>query len=95
MEKMKSLVPMVSFCLYFAKGLVTSFTLNDILGLAVLGTVYLVNNYNIENKKLIQINEDLNKMKSRSEELFKRCEELKTHVSSLKIAQQLKPGNFR
>lgn len=95
MEKLKNLVPMVAFCLLFAKQLATGFALYDVLALLILSALFCINNLEVENKKLKQILDDVNKNNKANEDLHKRYEELKTHVTGLKLSQQMRPGNLR
>lgn len=95
MEKIKSLVPVVAFCLLFVKGLVLNFSLFEVIALLILAAVFLLSQLQLDNKKFKDLQEDLDKTKKQVEDLNKKQEELKSYISGVKMAQNMRPGANR
>lgn len=90
MNKVKALVPMIGFVLYLLKILVLGSNYSDAISLLILSGLYAFTEIRIQNNKLEELYKQVGEIKILQVDLTKKNEELKTHVSGIRMAQGIR-----
>lgn len=94
MENLSKYAPLVLFCLYSSKLIVTGNTLSDSALLAVIGALSAFSLYKSEDKKIQVMTERLSEMDKKIQDITKSNEDLRSGVASVKIAQNMRQNKF-
>lgn len=93
MDKFLKYVPMLLFCLYCGKMLKEGGSYTEAPILAILGLFSAYSLYRAENKQLQETQKTVDQLKNSIEEQNKKIEELRTHVSGLKLSTSVRGMN--
>lgn len=94
MDKLK-IIPMVLFLSYVGKLLILQANLADAPIVATLALLTAYFEFSPTNKQLKEIDVQLKEVNTKLVEAEKNVEHLKTHVSGLKLSQQMRTSNVR
>lgn len=83
-------IVLVLFTLFFVKLLVTGITFEDSLVVAILSTLLGYLEYRSESEDLKEIRKQTGEIVLHLENTKKELEELRSHVSTVKLAQQVR-----
>ncbi len=95
MDKIKSFAPLFAFLLLFAKAVLTSFDIYNTAALLIVSALFGFVEFNIHKNEMNKLSEEFKKLQARQEFSDKKIEEVKSHVSGIKLSQQIKPQQFR
>lgn len=90
MNKLKNILPLVLFCLYFIKTLVHPTGYEDAVILTVLGSIAAFYEYKSSDIKLTNLEKNMTKLSEDIELRNKEVDSLKSAVASMKLAQGMR-----
>ena len=88
-------IPTVLFCIYGIKSLIVSPTLIDSAILLILGSIFVILELQNKEKQFLELQNKMTELSNNFNKLEKSVEETKTHVSGLKLSQQMRTVNVR